>query len=111
MMEIENVLKRFGASLEWPMERISIREDEIEKIRTAEEIEGQVNSEKLKAMKTKSIDDVLVEVSVLIDMHLFNAFTETRSSLFLKWAIVNQNSIEMHFLKKTWRTLNCFQKR
>ena len=45
MREIEKVLKRFGASLEWLMERVGIHEEEIEKIRTDDEMEGRVKSE------------------------------------------------------------------
>ena len=33
MREIEKVLKRFDTSLEWLMERIEMRDDEIEKMR------------------------------------------------------------------------------
>ena len=34
--------------------------------------------------RTKSIDEVLEEVEVLIDTHFFNEFSESKSSLFLK---------------------------
>ena len=84
MREIEKVLKRFDASLEWLMERIGIREEEIEKIRADEQMEGRAKSEMLNAMKMKSITEVLEEVEVLIDTHFFNEFSETKSSLFLE---------------------------
>ena len=38
---------------------------------------------KMKAMKMKSIQDVLEEVEVLIDTCFFNEFSEMKSSLFL----------------------------
>ena len=60
----------------------------------------------LRAMKSKSIADVLEEVEVLIDTHFFNAFWETKSSLFLKRIITSQNMIEMRLFRKAWRTLN-----
>ena len=64
----------------------------------------------LRAKKAKSIADVVEEVEVLIDMHHFNAFWETKSSLFLKRIIANQSAIEINLLKKVWRTLNCTTK-
>ena len=66
--------------------------------------------ETVRAIKTRSIADVLEEVEVLVDTHFFNEFSETKSSLFLKRVISNQGWIEMHLLKKTWRTLNCTPK-
>ena len=57
----------------------------------------------------KSIAEVLEEVEVLIDTH-FNAFSETKSSLFLKKVIANQNAIDLRLFKKSWRTLNCTPK-
>ena len=64
----------------------------------------------LRAMKSKSISDVLEEVGVLIDVHHFNAFWKTKSSLFLNRIIANQNSIDTNLLKKAWRTMNCSPK-
>ena len=64
----------------------------------------------IRAKQVKSIEEVLEEVGVLIDTHFFNEFTETKSSMFLKKVISNQNSIEMNLFKKTWRTLNCTPK-
>ena len=60
----------------------------------------------LRAMKAMRIADVLEEVYDLIDMNHFNAFWETKSSLFLKRIITSQNMIEMRLFRKAWRTLN-----
>ena len=48
----------------------------------------------------KSIEEVLEQVGVLIDTHLFNEFAKTKSSMFLKKVISNQKSIEMNLFKK-----------
>ena len=50
------------------------------------------------------------EVEVLIDTHYFNAFSQTRSSMFLKRVVQNNNVIETNLFKRTWRTLNCTPK-
>ena len=63
----------------------------------------------LRAKRMKSIEEVLEEVSVLIDTHFFNEFTGTKSSTFLN-IITNQNVIEVRLFRKTWRTLNCTPK-
>ena len=110
MREIEKALKRFGASLEWLLERIGMRDDEIEKIEHDEEIEGSEKTVIIKAKRMKSISDVLEEVEVLIGTHFFDEFSETKSSVFLKKVIANQSVIEKSLLKKTWRTLNCTPK-
>ena len=55
----------------------------------------------------KSITDVLEEVDDLINIHFFNEFSETKSSLFLKKIVSNQSSIEVIPLKRGWRSLNC----
>ena len=110
MREIEKTLKRFGASIEWLLERIGMRDDEIEKIEHDEEIEGSEKTVIIKAKRMKSISDVLEEVEVLIDTHFFDEFSETKSSVFLKKVIANQSVIEKSLLKKTWRTLNCTPK-
>ena len=65
---------------------------------------------KRKAVKMKSIGDVIDEVEVLIDTYFFNEFSETKSSLFLKKIIANQSAIEVTLLKRAWRTLNCSPK-
>ena len=54
MREIEKVLKRFDASIEWLTERIGIREDEIEKIRVDRETEER---EKSVLLRSKEIDE------------------------------------------------------
>ena len=64
----------------------------------------------IRAKRAKSIDEVLEEVEVLIDTHFFNEFSETKSSMFLKNVIANQNVIDVRILKKTWRILNCTQR-
>ena len=38
ILEIENDLRRYGASLEWLMKRIGLREQEMEEIRTNAEM-------------------------------------------------------------------------
>ena len=48
--EIEKVLKRFDASIEWFMERVDMREEEIEKVRLDREIQ---ESEKAKTLRAK----------------------------------------------------------
>ena len=65
---------------------------------------------KLKAVKMKSIAEVLEEVQVLIDTHFFDEFSKTKSSMCLKRVIENQSVIEMRLFKKTWRTLHCTPK-
>ena len=110
LREIEKVLKRFDASLEWFLERVNLCDEEINTLRGNQEIEIRGKAQILRAKKLKSIDDVVVEVGVLIDTNFFNEFTETRSSMFLKRVIANQNSIDMRLLKKTRRTLNCSPK-
>ena len=110
MREIEKVLRRFDASIEWLSEKIAQRDEEIERIKGDAQMEGREKSEKLKAVRMKSIAEVLEEVEVLVDTHFFNEFSETKSSLFLKKVISNQGTTDMNLLKKTWRTLNCYPK-
>ena len=104
------VLKRFDASLEWLMERICPREEEKEKTRHDDEIDESEKNQKLKAMKMRSIDDVLEEVDVLIDTHFFGEFCRTKSSSFLNRVIQNQGSIEIKLFRRTWKSLNCTPK-
>ena len=110
MREIEKVLKRFDASLEWLTGRIGMREEEIEKIRGDREIHEHEKSQLLRAKRLKSIEEVLEEVEVLIDTRFFNEFYGTKSSIFLKRVLENQGSIEMRLLKRTWKSLNCSPK-
>ena len=108
--EIEKALRRFDASLEWFMERVQMREEQLEKIRADGQMEECAKMKMLRDRRRKSIDEVLEEVEVVVDTHFFNKFSETNSSVFLKKVIKNQNAIEMNLLKKTWRTLNCSPK-
>ena len=77
LREIEKALKRFGASLEWLMERVQIREEEIEEVRKGE-IEETEKEQTLRVKRMKSIEDVLEEVGVLVDTHFFMEFSETK---------------------------------
>ena len=79
MREIEKGLRRFGASLEWFLERVGIRERDIESIEHNHEIEDSEKTEIIKAKRMKSRADVLEEVDVLIDTYDFNEFSETKS--------------------------------
>ena len=108
--EIEKVLKRFNSSLEWLMGIIAVRDEEMESIRQNEEMEERDKNMMLRAKKMKSMADVLEEVAVVIDMHFFVEFSQTKSSTFLKKVMDNQRTIDMTLLKKTWRTLNCTPK-
>ena len=110
MREIEKVLKRFDASLEWLMERIAVRDEEIDGIRQNEEMDDREKNQMLQAKKTKSIAHVLDEVEAVIDVHSFDEFSKTKSSTFLNKVVENQNVIETNIFKKTWRTINCTPK-
>ena len=105
--EVEKGLKRFGSSLEWLSERIDIRNNEIERIRLDNGIQEGEKHQMLRAKRMNSISEVLEEVEVLIDTHIFNEFSETKSSGFLKKVISNQNTIDVRIFTKTWRSLNC----
>ena len=83
------------------MERMAQRDGEMDSIRESGEMEEGEKGLVLRSMKAKSIADVLEEVEVLIDMHHFNAFWETKSSLFLKRIIASHNSIDKNLLKKS----------
>ena len=72
-------------------------------------MEGRAKSEKLNAMKMKSVAEVLKEVEVLIDTHFFNEFSETKSSSFLK-VISSQSMFDVNLLNIIWRNLNHSQK-
>ena len=110
LREIEKVIKRFDGSLEWLMERIALREEEIEHAKRNREMNEREKSKVLRAKRLKNIEEVMAEVEVLIDTRFFNEFWETKSSLFLKKVIANQSAIDMSLLKRTWRTLNCTPK-
>ena len=47
---------------------------------------------------------------MLIDIHFFNEFHDTKSSIFLKRVIENQGWIEIRLFKRTWMSLNCTPK-
>ena len=111
MREIEKGLKRFDASLEWLLERIEMRDEEMRKTQQNGDEDESEKTMKLKAMRMKSIQDVLGEVEVLIDTHFFDEFSKTKSSLFLKKIIANKSTIEVTLLKRAWRTLNRSSKR
>ena len=99
-------MKRFDASLPWLMERIQLRDAEIDRIRHDDGIGENERSQVLRAKRAKSIADVLEEVEVLVDTHFFNEFWETKTSSFLKKVIENQSSIEVRLFKRTWQTMN-----
>ena len=92
------------------MERIDIRDEEIKAINENREMEADEKAKMLRAKRMRSIEEVLKEVSVLIETHFFNEFPETKSSAFLKNVITNQNSIDLNLFKGTWRSLNCTPK-
>ena len=110
MREIEKALKRFDASLEWLLERIGMREEEIERIIQNEEMDETEKNQVLRAQRMKSIADVLEDVEALINTHFFDEFSKAKSSLFLKRITENQKLIDMRLFKRTWRTLNCSPK-
>ena len=76
MREIEKTMKRFDASLEWLMERISLCDEERDKIGRNGEMEADDMAKMVRAKRIESIEEVLEEVSVLIDTHFFNEFEE-----------------------------------
>mgnify|MGYP004684707701 CR=1 FL=1 len=80
------------------------------KTRQSEEMEESLKSDVLRTQRMKNIAGVLEEVEILIDTHFFNAFSGTKSSMFLKKVLENRNFIETKLFKKTWRTLNCSPK-
>ena len=64
----------------------------------------------MRAKRANGIADVIEEVDVLIDTHLFDDFTATKSSQFLEKVLANQSVIEVRVFRKTWRSLNCSPK-
>ena len=110
MREIEKILKRYDASLEWLLDRIATRDEEIEKIKLDDQMDERVKNETIKARRMRSIAEVLEEVDVLIDTHFFNEFLGTKSSVSLKKVIENRNMIDSRLFKRTWRTINCTPK-
>ena len=99
MRKIEKGLKRFDASLEWLLERIGMREEEIERIRQNGEIDETEKNQVLRTQRMKSIADVLEDVEALINTHFFDEFFKAKSSLFLKRITENQKLIDMRLFK------------
>ena len=110
LREIDKGLKRFNASLEWLLERISLRDEELEVLRQNMDMDQREKDAILGAKRMKCIAEVLEEMDTLIDIHFYSEFSKTQSSLFLKRVRENQNAIDVGTLKKTWRTLNCSPK-
>ena len=109
LREIEKALRRFDASLEWLLERIQ-RENECETIKQNGEVETCEKEQMIRAKKSKSINDVVEEVEVLIDTHFFDEFSGTRSGSFLNKLVDKQGPVDIRLLRKAWRTLNCSPK-
>ena len=84
LREIGKVLKRFDASIEWLGQRITMREEEMEKIKRDDEMDEREKNKILVSKRAKSIGEVLEDVEVLIDAHFFDEFYKTKSSGFLK---------------------------
>ena len=82
----------------------------MEMIRGNVEMDEREKSLLLRVKRMKSINEVLEEVAVVVDMHFYNAFSERKSSQFLQKVMDNQRVIDTSILKKTWRTLNCTPK-
>ena len=91
------------------MERIYLRDDKMEHVQKNCDMEEREKSQVLRAKRTRSTGDVLEEAEVLIDQHSFYAFSETKSSLFLKRIITNQSMIETNIIK-TWEASKCTPK-
>ena len=66
------------------IERIYSRDKEINSIRPNHQKGELEKTDVPRGKRTRSIEDVLVDVEILIDTHFFNEFYETKSSLFLK---------------------------
>ena len=81
--EIENVLKRFDSSIEWLIERISLRDAKLEVIKQNLETDEHEKNETLRVRRTQCIADVLEEIEVLNDTYFLNEFSETLLSRFL----------------------------
>ena len=67
-----------------------MKDEEMESIRRNDEMDGDEKNQMLRAKKMKSIAEVLEEVEVVIDMHFFVEFSQTKSSTFLKKVMDNQ---------------------
>ena len=69
------------------MERIALRDEEMERVEMHGEMEESEKRRVLRAKRTRGIMDVREEVVVLIDTHSFNEFWKTKSSTVLKRVI------------------------
>ena len=78
---------------------IAVRDEEMESIRQNEEMEERDKNMMLRAKKMKSMADVLEEVAVVIDMHFFVEFSQTKSSTFLK-KVIGPKYKRVHFYVK-----------
>ena len=67
---VEEVL----SSLEWLMERIGLREEEIDRIRLDDQIEDCEKNQMILSNRVKSVAEVLEDVEVLLDTNFFNEF-------------------------------------
>ena len=72
------------------MGRIGLRGEEIEKTRNDSQIDEIEKMLKLNDMRTKGIAEVLEEVHVLVDLHFYNEFSGTKSSMNLKRSTQNR---------------------
>ena len=70
------------------MERVGFRDQDIETIRWNQQIEECEIRRLIWEKSAESIAEVIEEVEVLINTHLLNLFSETKSSTFLKRVIV-----------------------
>ena len=59
LREIEKVPKRFGASLKWFLERVKIRDEEMDVILKKGGMEAHEKAQMVRAKRIKSIDEVL----------------------------------------------------
>ena len=91
MREIEKVLRRFDASLEWLMEPIEMRDEEFKMIKDNDEMGEREKDNSIITKSAKSVADVLEEVELLVDTHFFGEFSETKS--FSEKVIPNQGEM------------------
>ena len=68
-------MKRFDAYLEWLMERIGLRDEEMDRIRVDDQIEDLEITQMLK-MRMKSVAEVLEEVGVIVDTQFFRVLSD-----------------------------------
>ena len=68
-------MKRFDAYLEWLMERIGLRDEEMDRIRVDDQIEDLEITQMLK-MRMKSVAEVFEEVGVIVDTQFFRVLSD-----------------------------------